>query len=306
MRDGRVESMEKRSNDRGHTMAACHPIRKSGLVRGRDSDEKATRTGLETMKMKLALVLMLFSIEGPALAQVNALPPTRHILVFGEAQARAIPDRFKIEIGLESVDPKADTARRKVEANVRDVLAKLERAGAPTNEIVATSLDIEPRNEYDQTLREQVFKGIAVSRRITVRFNDHAKLETFLASLETSKEVKVSGVTTELGDEPALMNALRGKAIESTRRKADVIAKSYGVRLAGVYSVSDVAPEHRYGIAEGDWPSTFIWRRNDDGGTTLDRIEVTGSRIDASELESFRTGYVTFEDRIYAVFLISD
>ncbi|MEO7259524.1 MAG: SIMPL domain-containing protein, partial [Luteimonas sp.] len=84
------------------------------------------------------------SLSGSALAQVNALPPTRHILVYGDAQARAIPDRFKIDIKFEVVNPNADAARIKVESYVKDVLSKLEDASVPANEIIATSLNIEP------------------------------------------------------------------------------------------------------------------------------------------------------------------
>jgi hypothetical protein len=38
----------------------------------------------------------------------------------------------------------------------------------------------------------------------------------------------------------------------------------------------------------------------------LDRVEVSGSRITRTDIESFQTGYVTFQDRIYAVFLLAD
>ena len=253
------------------------------------------------MKTSLAMLIVLLSC--PVQAQVNALPPTRHILVYGQAQARAIPDRFKIDISLEVVDPQADVARRKVEAHVRDILAELDAAGVATNEIVATSLEIEPRKRYDQQLRDHVYEGIAVSRKISARFPDHARLEDFLKRLETSAEVQVSGVTTELGQEQELNRQLRQKAIESTRAKAQVIARAYGVELAGLYSVSDVAPTFEYGIHEGDWPSMYRWNGE---STTLDRIQVTGSRLSDADMESFRTGYVTFEDRIYAVFLIAE
>lgn len=255
------------------------------------------------MKSRMLVLIMLCLCVGLAHAQVNALPPTRHILVYGDAQARAIPDRFKIDIGLEVIDPKADTARRKVETYVDDILSKLEAASVPSNEIVATSLEIEPRERYDQKLQTQVYEGIAVSRKISARFPGLSALEGFLAQLETSREVQVSGVTTELGSEQELNRQLRKKAIESTREKAEVIAKAYGVKLAGLYSVSDVAPQFDYGIREGDWPSMYEWNRD---STTLDSITVTGTRLRDDELESFRTGYVTFEDKIYAVFLISE
>lgn len=244
---------------------------------------------------------------GTVHAQANALPQARHILVYGDAQARAIPDRFKIEVTFSAVDTKADVARQKVETYLQDAIAKLKASSVPENEIVATSLQIEPENEYDQDQRKQIFKGIGVTRKLTARFSRQEDLKQFLSGLETSQEVQVSGVTTELSTEPELRKQLRQKAIESTREKAAVIAKAYGVRLAGLYSVSDTAPQFDYGITEGDWPAIYQWRSD---SSTLDRITVTGSRIAGAPPppapESFSTGYVNFEDRIYAVFLIAD
>ena len=263
-------------------------------------------TGVNMMKLKAVLSVLMMCCSGVAGAQVNALPPTPHILVYGDAQARAIPDRFKIAIKFEVMDLNADAARRRVEIHVKDVLAKLRAAGVAGSDIVATSLQIGSRERYDQNLREQIFLGTAVSRSLTARFSEQARLEAFLAAIETSKELQVSEVTTELSDEQALRKALREKAIASSLEKAKVIAKAYGSRLGAVYSVSDVAPQFEYGIREGNWPSSYQWSRNDGGNATLDRIEVTGSRLKQSDVESFQTGYVNFEDKIYAVFLLVD
>jgi uncharacterized protein YggE len=257
------------------------------------------------MKIKAWLVVVLLSIAGPAQAQVNALPQARHILVYGQAQARAIPDRFKIELTFSVVDAKADVARKKVEAYLQEAIAGLKASSVAESEIVATSLQIEPRSDYDEAQRKQVFEGIEVTRKLSARFSDQAKLKDFLSKLDTSEEVQVSGVTTELSSEPELRKQLRQKAIESTREKAQVIARAYGVRLAGLYSVSDTAPQFKYGITEGDWPTMYQWRESGDA-SVLDRVTVTGSRLSAADAESFQTGYVNFDDKIYAVFLISE
>ena len=193
---------------------------------------------------------------------------------------------------------------------LKDDLPFLRAAGVPDGEIVATSLQIEPRQEYSQELKKQVYKGIAVERSITARFSDQAKLKQFLSVLETSEELQVSGVTTTLSTEAELKRQLRAKAIESTKEKAGVIAKSYGARLAGLYSVSDTAPKFDYGIQEGEWPVLYEWRHSEGGGRdrmSLDTVTVTGSAMrGAPAPESFESGYVTFNDTIYAVFLIGD
>jgi len=254
-----------------------------------------------------AFGLALLCLASGALhAQVNALPQARHILVYGDAQARAIPDRFKIEITFNTVDPSVDVARRQVEDHLQDALAKLRQASVPDNEIIATSLQIAPQNEYDPESRKQVFKGIGVTRTLSARFSDQTGLKAFLSKLATSQEVQVSGVTTELSAEPELRKQLRQKAIESTREKADVIAKSYGVKVVGLYSVSDSAPQFAYGITEGSWPGLYQWNRSQ---SSLDRISLAGGSLEAAApvtRESFQTGYVEYDDKIYAVFLIAD
>lgn len=261
------------------------------------------------MNLKAAMLLLLSLIAIDASAQINALPPTRHILVYGDAQARAIPDRFKIGIQFEAVDLNPDVARLSVEANVKDMLSKLKASGVPDREVVATSLQIGSRQRYDPKLQDQVFVGTAVTRSLTARFSRQADLEKFLAGVQTSQALRISNVTTELSSEPELRKALREKTIVSSREKAEIIAKAYRARLAGLYSVSDVAPQVEYGIREGSWPQTYEWSHGD----TLDRIEVTGTRLaapapaaDIGASTSFQTGYVTFTDKIYAVFLLAD
>lgn len=252
----------------------------------------------------LALLLAGWLLAGAAPAQVNALPPTRHILVYGDAQARAIPDRFKIDIDFSAVDKDAGAARSRVEKNVQAVLGRLRRAGVVDDGIVATSLSIQARSRFDDKLDEDVFVGTEVERSLTARFADKGALEAFLDGLQTSSELSVSDVRTELSGELELRRALRAKAIDSSREKAEVIARAYGARLGAVYSVSDVAPQFQYGIREGSWPSTYEWNG---ASTTLDRIEVTGTRLRAGAPGiALQTGYVTYTDKIYTVFLLAD
>ena len=252
--------------------------------------------------IRFALLSLLLAISAPAVAQVNALPPTRHILVYGDAQARAIPDRFKIKVSFDVVDRDAGKARRKVEAYLADVIASLKAAGVDENEIVATAMSVEPRTREDEKTGEDIFVGTEVERSLTATFDRKDALERFIAGLETSRELTVSSVSTELADEAALRRALREKSIEATREKATTIARAYGAKLGALYSVSDVAPQFQYGVSAGGWPSGYDWFGD---SQSLDRIQVTGSRIERNRV-ALQTGYVTYTDRIYAVFLLAD
>lgn len=268
-------------------------------------------SGRRARMFRCLAVLFSLSLPAAAAAQVNALPPTRHVLVYGDAQAQAIPDRFRIKVSFSALDTDAGAARQRIEASVASVIARLRKAGVGERDIVATSLTIEPESRYDDKQRTQVFAGTRVRRSLTARFTRKQALEQFLAGLETSRELSVSDLATEVSDEPALRAALRAKAIEATREKARVIAASYGAALGAVYSVSDVAPQFQYGVQEGSWPALYRW---DGAEQSLDRIVVSGSRLHGAPVApappappaALQVGYVTFSDRIYAVFLLAD
>lgn len=254
------------------------------------------------MTLRLSALLALALLSHAAQAQVNALPPTRHILVYGDAHARAVPDRYKLTIQFEAVDADPAAARARVENNLTATIAKLKSVGVADREIVATSLQIDTRRRYDNEQRQEVFVGTGVRRELTARFDDKQALERFLGSVTTSKELSISSVSTELSSQAELRRQLRQKSIASSREKAEAIAQAYGAKLGGIYSVSDVAPQFEYGVREGSWPVMYAW--NGAQGT-LDRIEVTGSRVQHYGV-SFQAGYVDFDDKIYTVFLLAD
>lgn len=265
------------------------------------------------MRRLVASALLVFA-ACTARAQVNALPPTRHILVYGAAQARAVPDRFRITVNFNALDTDPGAARTRVEDAIGDVVQRLRDAGVAEREIVATSLSIEPEQRYDESTRKPVFTGTRVRRSLVARFASRQALERFVSGLRTSDALTVSNIQTELSDEPKLRDALRARAIESTREKAESIARAYGARLGAIYSVSDVAPQFQYGVREGTWPALYEWNGR---GDSLERVEVTGSRVDiaaptppapaaAAPTTALQAGYATYTDRIYAVFLLAD
>ncbi len=251
-------------------------------------------------RMLLIAVLLTANVVW---AQQNAIPSAPHILVYGSASAQAIPDQFRIKLIISVTDMDANAARKRAEQILQEVLSGLRDAGVIEQDIVATNLEISPKNTYDRDTEQDIFIGTNVGRIISATFDDMDSLSGFLESAEINRELQLEGVETALRNEFEMMLALRAEAIADSRHKAERLAQEYGVTLQGIYSVSDVAPNFDYGIAFGRWPSRLIW---DNDLQALQRVMVTGSRLDDSVRTSFSTGYITLTDKIYTVFLISD
>lgn len=243
--------------------------------------------------MVLTMGLLLASI---AFGQVNTLPSAPHLLVKGHAEVRIVPDRFTIHLTVDMTDMSPSVAREKVEAHMDQLFKALDVSGALKDRIHASSLSIQPQTDYEGG--KYVFEGTDVSRSIDATFDSLEKLRAFIAKVPADKDVQIGHIDTARSDIEAINMQLRKAAIDNSRQAAEKIAAAYGMKLIGVYSVSEVAPDFAYGIQAGSWG----------GPQTLQTIAVTGSAPPAMPPPpvapmSLRIGTMSIEQNIYAVYL---
>lgn len=250
--------------------------------------------------MLIGCALMLSALcGGPASAQDNSLPSQPHLLVKGEASREVEPNRFTLDIKLRSIDVHPDVARRRTQDSAAAVLALFAEHGALADSIHATALSIEPTTRYKD--EEQVFQGTAVERELSAMFATLAQLRQVLAKLTTSEEVQVSGISPSYAGEAALRRELKRAAAKQSRIAADELAKAYGVRISGLYAISEVAPQFAYGVRGNSWGMVV---ENVSGSPELDSVTVTGERA-RGMAESLEAGSITLTENVYAIFLIA-
>jgi uncharacterized protein YggE len=254
--------------------------------------------------MKCSWLLLACLLPLVASAQINSLPSQPHLLVKGEAHREVKPDRFSVLITLQRIDPSPEVARAQVQTDAAAVLAAFRKHHVVPDSIDAATLSIQPKTEYvDQ---REVFKGSEVTRRLAATFKTLADTRAFLADLKTSQSLQLSGITPAYAEEAALRITLKGEAARQSRDAAEGLAKAYGVKLSGLYTISDVAPSFAYGIQAGSWPnprsvfpppltppSPDVGARVDDGYARL------------ADGESLEAGTITLSENVYAVFLIA-
>lgn len=262
-------------------------------------------------RIQAGLAILLLALATPLQAQVNALPSLPHLLVKGEASRDVLPDRFTVEVTLAETDARPARARDKVQANAARVLAAFERAGALADSVNATTFSIGPEHAYENDKR--VFKGTRASRSVRGTFASAEAVQAFLGLLDAGESVLLSSITPAVADEAGIRAELKGEAMAQTRETARLLASSYGARLGGLYSVSDVAPSFAYGIQAGRWPRSAAGSGVPappgeppvvfDEPSTVDAVAVSGSRITR---ESLAVGTITLAEHLYAVFLLAE
>lgn len=264
------------------------------------------------MIARIAVLLVIVLLGPPAWSQVNALPSLPHLLVKGEANRDVVPDRFTVSLTLATVDLAPGVARERVQRNLADVLASLKGSRAIAESIDATVFSVAPEYAYEDDRR--VFKGTRATRQLRVTFPDADSTREFLAGLAAGEEVLLNGIEPAYSGELTLRGELKAEAMRQTRDTAGLLARSYGTRIRGLYSVSDVAPSFSYGVQAGQWPRAG--RRVAglpaspegppvvfDAPSALDSVTVTGSRITP---ESIEVGSINISEHLYAVFLLAE
>ncbi|MEE7546552.1 SIMPL domain-containing protein [Xanthomonas sp. Kuri4-1] len=241
-----------------------------------------------------------------ATAQVNSLPSQPHLLVKGQAFRTVDPDRFIIDLKVSNTDLQPDLARQFVEERTRLVLDGLRRNHVLADSLYASSLSISPQSRYENG--KSVFQGTRVERKIRGTFSSLKDVRAFLGGLDANENVQVLSMQSAYADAAALRADLKREAATQSRESAQGLAAAYGVRLGGIYSVSDVAPSFAYGVEAGTWSAATAPRPGSSvsppsppapEAPRASRAGVQGTG------ESLLTGTITYTENIYAVFLIA-
>jgi len=250
-----------------------------------------------------ALVLLLSLVPLAVMAQANSLPSQPHLLVKGQAQREVVPDQFAINVTLRSVDKDPALARERAQANASQVLAAFKAQHALNDSVQASALSISPEYRYENNA--QVFAGSKVERSLSARFASLEEVRRLLGSLKTSEELQVSGITTSFKDEAAVRAELKRQAAQQTRDTAQKLADSYGVRLGGLYTISEVAPNFAYGIQAGTWPGARGSQGLPAPPVPPVDIQANARSADGFFAESLEAGSITLSENVYAIFLIA-
>jgi uncharacterized protein len=211
------------------------------------------------MRLFVASILLLC---GTTALAGTPLPDGPHIVVTGEGKLSAKPDAARVRFDFQQRATQPLPAKQAVDAAVNKLLAGLGSYGVEEKDVSASSLSAsEDVNYTDQGQRTS--NGFVAERDVTVVLKSIDRLNDFLDNGLASGAHEIGEVTFESTQADALRDEARRKAVDDATKKAADMAAAFGAGLGSVYSIGSV--NSRYEGLYG-------------GATTLDRIQVTGSR----------------------------
>ena len=193
---------------------------------------------------KLILASLLFAAAAspiPALAQqasiTQSIAGTR-LDINATGEVTRVPDIAVITAGVVTKSPTAAGALQDAADRMQKVLAALKRAGVDDRDIQTSNVSLNPEYRYPENQSPQL-TGYSASNQLTVRFRDIRSSGKILDALVSEGANQINGPSLTIDKPEAALEEARAKAVQVGRARAELYARSLGLRVVRVVSVSE-------------------------------------------------------------------
>ena len=164
--------------------------------------------------------------QGPAITQTIA--GTR-LDITATGEVTRVPDVAVISAGVVTSSATATGALQEAADRMARVGAALRSAGIADRDIQTSSVNLNPEYRYDNDQPPQL-TGYTASNQVSIRFRDIRNAGRILDALVKQGANQINGPNLTIDKPEAALDEARAKAIASGRARADLYARSLGMR----------------------------------------------------------------------------
>lgn len=174
--------------------------------------------------------------------------PANVISVNGYGDVFATPDTGSFSFSVVEEAKTSKEAQDKASIAINKVLDGVRSLGIEDKYIKTVAYNLYPKYEYSQSASctagycppgKQVLTGYEVSQTIEIKIKDTSKAGDVLTKAGSLGAKNISGLDFVTEDPDALQAQARDKAIKDAKSKADVLAKSLGVKLKRIVNFTE-------------------------------------------------------------------
>jgi hypothetical protein len=159
------------------------------------------------------------------------------ILVRGEGEASALPDRAVVRVMVEGDGSSQQDAYTKAAEAARDVDAIFERYKSGFARKMTASLAVFPKTRWKKG--ESIKTGWRASRSTVLEVTDLKNLGVLVAELSASGVATIHGPTWQLNPDNDVHDRARREAVADARRRAQAYIAELGLKLQRVAWLSE-------------------------------------------------------------------
>ena len=244
----------------------------------------------------LALFLLVGTIsELKGLRYIGSgVAATNSISVSGDGEVFAVPDTATFSVTVQEEAKEVKDAQDAAAKKNNDIIAYLKTEGVDEKDIRTTDYNVNPQYDYTNAActqgycppGKQVLRGFQVSQTLTVKVRETKKAGDLLSGVGSRGASSVSGLSFTIDDQDALEAEARDKAIAKAQDKAEILAKSLGVRIVRVVGFYE---------NEGGYPSPMAYGMG--GDAVMSREAKVTPELPLGENKIVSNVTVTYEIR---------
>ena len=188
-----------------------------------------------------ALLASAVAIAAPAAAQDVAMvrPATGTRLdISATGTVSRVPDLAIISAGVVTKSTTATGAIADNATRMERVRAALKRAGIADKDIQTSSINLNPDYRYENN-QAPVLTGYQASNNVSVKFRDIRNSGKILDALVAEGANQINGPSLTIDKPETAYDEARLKAIVAGRARAELYARSLGMRVVRLVSVSE-------------------------------------------------------------------
>ena len=193
------------------------------------------------MKNAILAALMVGAALLPSAAAAQQITQTiagTRLDINATGEVTRVPDVAIITAGVVSRSATASAALQDAADRMQRVLGALKRAGVADRDIQTSNVSLNPEYRYENNQPPQLV-GYTATNNVSVRFRDIRSSGKILDALVAQGANQINGPSLTLDKPEAALDEARARAVEIGRARAELYARSLGLRVVRIVSVSD-------------------------------------------------------------------
>lgn len=173
----------------------------------------------------------------PAAAITQSIAGTRLDLSATGGVTR-VPDLAIITAGVTTRAATASGALQQAATRMQRVRAALKSAGIEDRDLQTSNINLNPEYTYENNQPPKL-NGYSASNQVTVRFRDIANAGRILDALVAEGANTINGPNLTIDRPETALAEARAKAVANGRARAELYARSLGLRVVRIVAVSE-------------------------------------------------------------------
>jgi uncharacterized protein YggE len=196
------------------------------------------------MKNVLFAAALLAAAAMPAVADAQQAPAITQTIagtrldISATGEVTRVPDLAVINAGVVTRSTTAGGAIQQAATRMARVREALRQAGIADRDIQTSNITLEPQYTYANNQPPKL-NGYSATNQLSIRFRDIENTGKILDALVAQGANQINGPNLTIDKPEAALDEARAKAVAAARARADLYARSLGMRVVRVVSVSE-------------------------------------------------------------------